>query len=595
MIHFLKKVRRVKIFAFAGILLFSACGDDSKDTKSGTKEDAIIDIFTIRGVAAPVTGAKAVTAIDETEQFTGSVSWNPSEGVAFAGEVTYAATIVLTPKQGYTLSGVAENFFVVAGATRVSNSANSGEISVEFPATAPAVVSDVTQANPKQPVLEGTPDSPQTEPAQIRTLLVQAPVFGSIPVSLIDETDEYTGTVEWSPNHEVFQASTDYTATITLTAKRGSSLNGVTADLFSVVGATSVEGSSALGVLTAKFPRTTAVLEGGFADATEIADQGSVMVGSEHLKMNYANNLSRIRFPISTNATFAKEQIVELTTQFFISETPVTNAVFKEVLQWAYDNEKFSPKLMNYNALDKTVAKHGGQILIYLNAPTSRISYSSGKFLVEAGFENHPVVFVSWYGAVMFCNWLTEMRDGHTDNVVYTGITARWSAKDALVENINKSGYRLPSSNEWEYAARYQGTDTTNAVTGTVAGVDFGSSLPKWTKDDSASGATQSIYEISATRMVGWFSGDPSMGTNNELMPVKGKKANALGLYDMSGNVWEWCFDTHYLEVGNFYRVKRGGSWAEANPISLRVGYWSSERPEFRSKDMGFRFVRSAE
>ena len=88
----------------------------------------------IVGVTAPVVGETPVTAITEGKQFTGTVTWSP-EVSTFAASTVYTAAITLTPKAGYKLDGVAANFFTVAGATSVSNEANSGVVTAVFPAT----------------------------------------------------------------------------------------------------------------------------------------------------------------------------------------------------------------------------------------------------------------------------------------------------------------------------------------------------------------------------------------------------------------------------------------------------------------------------
>ena len=88
----------------------------------------------VGGVTAPVVGEKPVTAITEGKQFTGTVTWSP-EVSTFAASTVYTATVTLTPKVGYKLDGVAANFFTVAGATSVSNGANSGVVTAVFPAT----------------------------------------------------------------------------------------------------------------------------------------------------------------------------------------------------------------------------------------------------------------------------------------------------------------------------------------------------------------------------------------------------------------------------------------------------------------------------
>jgi len=98
-----------------------------------------INIAAIPGVTAPATGATPVTAITETAQYTGTVAWSPAvaAGGTFAASTTYTATITLTAKTGFTLQGVAANFFTVAGSSSRSNSANSGVVTAAFPATNP--------------------------------------------------------------------------------------------------------------------------------------------------------------------------------------------------------------------------------------------------------------------------------------------------------------------------------------------------------------------------------------------------------------------------------------------------------------------------
>lgn len=90
----------------------------------------------IEGVTAPVVGETPVTTITNGAQFTGTVTWSPDlVNGKFGPQTVYTATITLTPKVGYKLDGVAANFFTVAGATSVSNGANSGVVTAVFPAT----------------------------------------------------------------------------------------------------------------------------------------------------------------------------------------------------------------------------------------------------------------------------------------------------------------------------------------------------------------------------------------------------------------------------------------------------------------------------
>ncbi len=150
----------------------------------------------------------------------------------------------------------------------------------------------------------------------------------------------------------------------------------------------------------------------------------------------------------------------------------------------------------------------------------------------------YPVIRVNWYNCIVWCNALSEML-GY--EAVYTDgdeILRDGSDEDGLDKTVveDVDGFRLPTTEEWELAARYKN----------------GSS---WTPGNRASGASKS--DNSATAEVAWYrsnTGGPK--------PVGQKKANGLGLYDMSGNVWEWCFDWKPEETGSL-RVLRGGNWSD--------------------------------
>jgi len=94
-----------------------------------------ITVDAIGGVAVPVAGEPPATAVSDTAEYTGTIAWSPKVTGTFAANTTYTATITLTPKTGYTLTGVGADSFTVTGATSVSNAANSGVITAVFPAT----------------------------------------------------------------------------------------------------------------------------------------------------------------------------------------------------------------------------------------------------------------------------------------------------------------------------------------------------------------------------------------------------------------------------------------------------------------------------
>ncbi|MCL2410256.1 MAG: S8 family serine peptidase [Treponema sp.] len=170
----------------------------------------------------------------ETFQFAGGVTWSPNPiNGRFAAGTQYTATINLQPRNGFSLE-VPANFFSTWGVeTIATHSANCGIITVVFPVT---------------------PSTPVYIPG-IRG--VSIPVPGEIPVSLIYETDQFTGTVSWSPNHAVFAPGTVYTATIQLTPKSGYTLEGVQDNFFRMAGATV---TSSGGTVTAVFDRNVNLL-----------------------------------------------------------------------------------------------------------------------------------------------------------------------------------------------------------------------------------------------------------------------------------------------------------------------------------------------
>ena len=170
------------------------------------------------------------------------------------------------------------------------------------------------------------------------------------------------------------------------------------------------------------------------------------------------------------------------------------------------------------------------------------------------------------------------------------------TACDAAYADMSKKGFRLPTEAEWEYAARWQGSDNTNAE-------KYGE---VWlTKLNSASGAKADWNNADATKAVAWY-GDNS---DSKTHPVGEKRSNALGLHDMSGNVWEWCFDRYddprandaAYTSGGFVvdpqggaagvgRVGRCGGWyddAELCVVGSRVNCYPGDSDD----DVGFRLA----
>jgi formylglycine-generating enzyme required for sulfatase activity len=195
----------------------------------------------------------------------------------------------------------------------------------------------------------------------------------------------------------------------------------------------------------------------------------------------------------------------------------------------------------------------------------SRFSSNGGGKDEVAGqsTDRHPVEMVSWLDAVTFCDKLSEL-EGRKPFYEIEGQNVR-------VPNWEGPGYRLPTEAEWEYACR----------AGTEARYSFG--------DDEAS-----LGEYS------WFDGNSGGRTH----PVGGKRRNEFGLFDMHGNVWEWCWDGHdkgyYRESpaddprgpdGASFRVLRGGSYGQP-PWGVRSARRGRYTPEHQGGNLGFRAAR---
>lgn len=163
-----------------------------------------------------------------------------------------------------------------------------------------------------------------------------------------------------------------------------------------------------------------------------------------------------------------------------------------------------------------------------------------------AGATNIPVCEVSWWDAVNWCNAASARE----------GIAAAYEIRDDSVRwRLEADGYRLPTEAEWEWACRARVTGPRYGPVGDVA----------WTEQDGLDGPA----------------------------PVATKQPNTFGLYDMLGNVWEWCWD--YADPARYadYRSLRGGGWAD-KPWSCRASVRRGSFPSARLDDVGFRLARGA-
>jgi formylglycine-generating enzyme required for sulfatase activity len=181
---------------------------------------------------------------------------------------------------------------------------------------------------------------------------------------------------------------------------------------------------------------------------------------------------------------------------------------------------------------------------------------------------NLPVENVTWFDAVEYCNRKSQ-KEGLTPAYTITGRTpaSGYPITAATVTwNRGANGYRLPTEAEWEYACR--------------------------------AGTTTPYHSGTSVDAAGWYEGN----SGGQTQPVGLKQPNSWGLYDMHGNVWEWCWDWY----GNYpntaqtdpagalsgsYRMRRGGSWVNSSS-SATSAYRISLNPHYWYYYLGFRVSR---
>jgi len=237
---------------------------------------------------------------------------------------------------------------------------------------------------------------------------------------------------------------------------------------------------------------------------------------------------------------------------FYMSKYEVTHADYIEFLNSisvSSDGSYNGNELIDMDDDDRAIA-HDGSSFYFFDG--------SGN----ADNDECPVIEVTWYGAAEYCNWMSEQE----------GLTKAYTISSGSVEcDWNANGYRLPTEAEWEYAARSGGRDDR-----------------KWSGTNNKSDLGD----------YAWYSG-------SETHPVGTKQPNELGIYDMSGNVWEWCWDwydnDYYTDSpsnnpkgpsSGSDRVLRGGSWnnfANFCRTANRIYY----HPSHSYSSTGFRLLRT--
>ncbi len=263
---------------------------------------------------------------------------------------------------------------------------------------------------------------------------------------------------------------------------------------------------------------------------------------------------------------------------FYMGATEVTNDEMLQVLTWALRNGRIEVS-------EESVRNVQGDArdLLNLRETQCRITWNGLAFgLKPEKASGYPCVEVTWYGAVAYCNFRSEI-EGFTPCYDLADWSCDWSA----------DGYRLPTEAEWEKAAR-----------GGSEGLRF-----PWSDTDTIQHARanylstdEQTYDTSPTR---GLHPDYDEGDIPYTSPVGSFAPNAYGIHDVAGNVWEWVWDfwetRYYFESpsrdprgpeSGSYRVVRGGRWgydASYSRVSGRRFGW----PEGR-KPIGFRVAMNA-
>jgi formylglycine-generating enzyme required for sulfatase activity len=253
---------------------------------------------------------------------------------------------------------------------------------------------------------------------------------------------------------------------------------------------------------------------------------------------------------------FGQHEDVETTDAYEIMITDVTTAQYADFLNAALADGTVKvdgEQIVGYYPGDEfrgvkheEEIKAGDWVFIPLNDPSQRISFDGTSFTVQSGYENHPMTMVSWFGAWGYC--------GYYD-------------------------YRLPTEMEWEKAGRGPSTGS-----GSTRPFPWGEEIQR---ENANFYSSRDPFEDmssfgSRTSPVGFYNGK-KYGDYQTL-----DSASPYGLYDMSGNVWQW---TGNIYEGMHYRFMRGGS-KDTYDMDLRLWVRNNATPTYYSPGVGFRCVR---
>ncbi len=289
-------------------------------------------------------------------------------------------------------------------------------------------------------------------------------------------------------------------------------------------------------------------------------------------------------------------ELNSISSAYFIGETEVTYELWYKVYEWAKNGTGGATGEGQYIFANTGIPGHDG---------------TAG----EETTSQEPVTTINWRDSIVWCNALTEWYNAHNgteadlDVVYYTdgsyhlplrtstdnnSINTELGSEDKpcikadlsnniFMANCTAKGFRLPTIAEWSCAARYKGSDSSNGAYEYPVG-----SGNWWTPGLYASGATAMYNNADATQLVAVYEANSNLSTA-VVKSLGNNSANALGLFDMSGNVYEFNFDWCPGYVG---RTNRSGCWG-VDALYVRIGHWAPVSPYFESYLRGFRLCKT--
>ena len=459
--------------------------------------------------------------------------------------VSKSKTVPVALAFGHVMSKV--TFNITAGnGINATNIQNLAATAIEFggmPVTAALALqdgtvtagSDLTQTfNPLKGVIPGSVNYHATFSA----ILVPQPTGHGLTGRTVLFTvggQSYTWTI---PDGDTFAEANHYTYMVTVNN------NGITVGAPSIVkwnerdngagSATEIRG----GISWVKIPAGTFLM--GSSDGSHLGDTGTWSLNATPEE--------------SGRISYETQHSVTLTKDFYMSKYAVTNAQYAVFLNAAGIGSGGTGNVTYDNNGSSTTTS---QRFIYAYSSYGLVWNSTdSKWVPATGYEHHPVVYVTWYGAKAFADYY---------------------------------GYSLPTEAQWEYACR--GGQSTSLPFGIGEGTKL--------THDMANFHTYWPYDVAQGGNYNDVSGTGNVGQTTAVGSYP--YANGYGLYDMHGNVWEWCLDqwggtdnytslspTDPLCIAGINRVLRGGSWL-IRAQNCRSAFRYGADPGIYSDDVGFR------